>query len=1040
MSTKARLIKLLLSSLLFSLIPFGAQADQTTFVNTSQGQVSVATPSSRTTLAPQRQRFAYTQDANGNRIADTLESQVSALGNSSVPVLIQSSSFMSTAGQLSNLGLEVDIVSSTIGQISTSLPAQTISSISRFPYIKLIELDSKIQLIAPPVNPNDYGWYDGGNDQNPKQVDTRLSNLKASLGATGGTNPNTYSVTDDQVIAIIDTGIDSEHVLLNGGKVIHRENFMPYDAACIPTEPTLASNGWDIVGHGTQVASIASGRMQTDWHPFSDGVAPGAAIIDLKVFGCANSTYSSTVNSSLEWVIQNHVRWSIDVVNMSLGGESETTDGTSAQERLVNIITSLGIVVVVAAGNSGPSLSTIAIPASAKHVISVGAMRMGISGESISSYSSKGPTSDGRNGVDILAPGTDYYVARARTTGFTGYQSLAAASGTSFAAPFVSGLVALMLAANSSLKPSGDNCSLNSSAPDCSTYGVVDASIQNPIEEMLKQDCGDWGATGADPQSGCGYIRAARALQRAYGSAPTVLYPTLCRFTLTSSTQLTRGFYVTPGTEPAGINVVSTTGTGGFFGGARESFFSDKDWTVQGVRTDGTTLPLRRNSFSGATDTMGRSNSNWIAPYDESFFIEIVSRTSRTFNVTTSGTGNCPSATNRWSVSSNPSLSEGNETATALVLNESLGNATTVLPAAGVTVETVTATTGSISIKLKAPVNVPQQGTWKSNVMVSDGQNMSRVQISIIDSYTALPTVPTLLSVAPTGEPEGAGYNFLGKAAVSSDGSVVVYTTRSATALGLSADSEYSYPVIHNTTTGTRIAPFTTAGALNVTGQVDFISMSNDGTTFLFGLWPGGSGAVPGDTDLWYELFLYKNGVNTRIGLTTEERPSSWTSWSFEPTLFAGELGNMSQDGKLVVVPYPISATRMALAIRPVDTPTALVVVESDWQDVWGSPRRPKITNNTLVWGTSNSAIIPAGATSAIMSYNYFTNDTQVVTIGVNGSPILDYLVPQLVPITDPTGRYVYFLYNGQILKRDLQLLVTTVVPIDRDFDILAIT
>jgi serine protease AprX len=78
-------------------------------------------------------------------------------------------------------------------------------------------------------------------------------------------------------------------------------------------------------------------------------------------------------------------------------------------------------------------------------VISVGAMRMGISGESISSYSSKGPTSDGRNGVDILAPGTDYYVARARTTGFTGYQSLAAASGTSFAAPFVSGLVALML-------------------------------------------------------------------------------------------------------------------------------------------------------------------------------------------------------------------------------------------------------------------------------------------------------------------------------------------------------------------------------------------------------------------------------------------------------------------------------------------------------------------------------------------------------------------------------------------------------------------
>ena len=279
MSTKARLIKLLLSALLLPLIPFSAQADQTTFVTTSQGQVASTTPTSRTTLAQPRQRFAFTQDANGNRIADTLESQVSALGNSTVPVLIQSSSFLSTASQLSTLGLDVDVVSSTIGQISTSLPAQTISSIARFPYIKLIELDSKIKLIAPPVSPNDYGWYDGGNDQNPKQVDTRLSTLKQSLGATGGTNPSTYSKIDDQVIAIIDTGIDSEHILLNGGKIIHRENFLPYDASCIPTAPTLASNGWDIVGHGTKVASVASGRMQTNWNPFSDGIAPITTVL-----------------------------------------------------------------------------------------------------------------------------------------------------------------------------------------------------------------------------------------------------------------------------------------------------------------------------------------------------------------------------------------------------------------------------------------------------------------------------------------------------------------------------------------------------------------------------------------------------------------------------------------------------------------------------------------------------------------------------------------------------------------------------------------
>ncbi len=1042
MDFKGALIKSLLLSLVIPLIPSAALADQSFLNGVVSNQTNwIATPNGvvKTNGSSASGAF-FSQDQNGNKIADSLESRLSTMGSSSQNVLIRSSSFMSTAVQLSSMGIDVNIISSSIGQLATSLTSQQITSVSKFPNIRLIEQDSVVKLIDPPVDSKSYSMFEGSEDQNPVNTDKRLTSSKTALGATGGVNPATYTKADDQVIAIVDTGIDSEHQLLNGGKVLNRVNFMPEDPNCVASIPSPTSNGWDIVGHGTKVASIAAGNMRVDRFPFSSGIAPGAALLDLKVFGCESSTLTSTVNLALEWIIANHEFWSIDVVNMSLGADA-LSDGTTSQEMLVNIITSLGMVVVIAAGNKGPSLSTIGIPASAHHVISVGSMRMGNTGESLSGYSSKGPTSDGRNGVDILAPGTDYYVARARASGFPSTYELAAGSGTSFAAPFVSGLAALALAANPTLKPSGDNCNVALDNTACATStGVIDATMQNPIEDLLKADCSDWGVTGDDPQSGCGYIRAARTLQRAYSQTPSINYPTLCRFTLSSSPQLTRGFYVTPGTEPAGINVVATTGQG--WQGGREEFFTDKDWTVQGVRTDGTTLLLRGNVYANTGITMGdqsgRHNANWISPTDESYYIEIIGRTSRTFNVTTSGTGNCPVPSDRWSVISNTSLREGAETSTALILNDSVGSLPTIVAAEGIQVETATSTSSQLTIKLKAPTNPNEQGPWSSNVMLRDGSNMSRIQISIIDSFTALPVVPTRLSLAPTGENEGIDL-IQGRTAISSDGSLVSYATRSPSALGLSSTPTYSYPVIQNTVTGARTAPFSSNGSLNVYGQVDFLDMSSDGSTSLFGLFPGGSGVLPGDTDLWYELFINKAGVNTRVGLTVEERNPAWTTWEWPPSWLSGSLADMSPDAKWVSVPFPISTTRMGLALRSVETPTSLVVIDSNWQDLWGSPKSPRTTNNSVLWITSNPALIPAGVESALMSYNISTQTTQVVSLGENGSPLTSFSTPQRGPVADPTGRYAFILDNSRILKRDLLLNTTTALISNRDYDVASI-
>jgi subtilisin family serine protease len=174
--------------------------------------------------------------------------------------------------------------------------------------------------------------------------------------------------------------------------------------------------------HGTHVTGIISSD-----DAYSRGIANGTKIMMVKVLDSSGSGSYSDVISGIDWCINN----SAQIISMSLGGKeySGTCDDDIIAQAVNNAV-SRGVTVVVAAGNSGQyGLTT---PACASGAIAVGATDKN---NSVVGFSSKGPE------LDIVAPG--HNINSTIPNNWWGTKS-----GTSMAAPHVSGVVALMLEAN----------------------------------------------------------------------------------------------------------------------------------------------------------------------------------------------------------------------------------------------------------------------------------------------------------------------------------------------------------------------------------------------------------------------------------------------------------------------------------------------------------------------------------------------------------------------------------------------------------------
>ena len=305
-------------------------------------------------------------------------------------------------------------------------------------------------------------------------------------------------------VAVIDLGIDGTHPDLpyKGLSVdpLILANYKVESLFAIEAASTDQSSG-----HGTHVAGILAGRGVTD--PLQKGVAPGVKIYS---FGIGETSTTLWPVTALDWIAQNHdqVDPPIRIVQNSWG----TSESSAVIDTLVKRLADEGVVVVFSAGNAGgdgsASRTSFQCRVPVEGVLCVASFDdydVGVRDGRLAGSSSRGSITDPATWPDLAAPGVSIRSARPLLGSVTGTGLLdryAVLSGTSMAAPHVSGVAALMLQANPDLTPAQIEAILESTAYKFSDGGSYVSS-------------GDARYNGAHYAKGHGLLDAYAAIQAA---------------------------------------------------------------------------------------------------------------------------------------------------------------------------------------------------------------------------------------------------------------------------------------------------------------------------------------------------------------------------------------------------------------------------------------------------------------------------------------------------------------------------------------------
>lgn len=431
-----------------------------------------------------------------------------AHGTCAVIAKVDGSLTLGQQAKLTALGADITRHLGFIHSVALTLPAHNLPKLAALPFISHLSYDGIVKK------------SDGFTD-----ASTGAAYARQQYGLTG------KGVT----VAVIDSGINLRHDDLQDASGQGR-------TLAYPDFIVRASTNCDYCGHGTHVAGIIAGdgadsTGSSYTHTYS-GVAPQASLLSLRVLDRNGACTVSNVLAALQWLVANKSAYNgIRVANLSLGhpvSESYTTDPLC---QAVEAAWKAGIVVVCAAGNNGranpyqsggaanegwgTAYGSIQSPGNDPYVITVGAAKSmdGVHGnDRIATYSSRGPSrldfivkpdiiAPGNKVISLLAYGAPLFtwgnaagnngvpMSAYQQGGYNGASSnYFVLSGTSMAAPVVSGAAALMLQANPSLTPDTIKARLMASADkwtdpsgnaDPCTYGAGYLNIPAALVSIL---------------------------------------------------------------------------------------------------------------------------------------------------------------------------------------------------------------------------------------------------------------------------------------------------------------------------------------------------------------------------------------------------------------------------------------------------------------------------------------------------------------------------------------------------------------------------
>lgn len=373
-------------------------------------------------------------DRDHNRIDDLLQSRLDhARADARMSVVVTGL----TAGRAARAvgGIDVRHHLPLIDGFSATMTAGQVRALARQPGVRRIEPVTQVRALDDGTN-RDFG---------------------------AAAVPTDHPGVDGQGVGlcVVDTGVDPNHEQIAPRTVTFKD---------LVNGRTTA---YDDQGHGTHVTSIAAGDgVGGSSAATFRGVAPAANLYAAKVLDSSGSGGNDVVVAGVQWCVNQP---GVSVISMSLG-DTAGGDGTDALSLAVNAAVTAGDVVVVAAGNSGDEPGTIDSPGTATGAITVGAVSDWSSpvgtdrhddGIWLASFSSRGPTVDGRVKPDISGPGLTVRAAQAGTT--SGYVTY---SGTSMATPYVAGAAVLAREVAPSATPQQIRTALTSTALDVGASGT----------------------------------------------------------------------------------------------------------------------------------------------------------------------------------------------------------------------------------------------------------------------------------------------------------------------------------------------------------------------------------------------------------------------------------------------------------------------------------------------------------------------------------------------------------------------------------------